>query len=351
MTTTGTSAFDGFEGGTDGDAPYLQNQSPAPSAVDVALDTHIYKEVVDDDTGVVLAEVLFRVKINSGSWQVAYDGSTDTFGTGFDGAASLRSAASPNGYTINIDLTSDLSLGDVVQMEVTAKDGVNNTLGPVITQFQALTPPYFTLRDPAPSDTAVAYDADVTVRARDEGSGINESTYLVKANFGHGSGLETVYDGNAGGFQGSFAGTYTEIAAGLEYEVKLTTHPGFFEGIINLEAYVEDNAGAILSDSWTFTTVLIAPTIHPIDPVVSGYTGSDKFLQVEFRDVGGSGVNKDTIDYDLSGPAVVNGVVQSEYIGMLTENSENSGWDLKIKPRTAYDVGEEVDADASCEDF
>lgn len=353
MTTQVYLGFDSFDFGTDGDAPYFLSRTPAPSSVDVVLSQTIGISVTDDDTGTDAATALVEINENGAGWQTKYNGSV--FSAPYDG---VGSGVTPlgNGHVFALDRSSDFSKGDVIQIRFTIDDIAGNTLGPVTWQFSALADPYFTLRDPAPLDTGIALDADVTIRVRDDGSGIDEDTFDAYVDFGHGSGLEKVYDGLTG-WQGAFNGTYTEIAVGLEYEVKLTTHPGFAEGAIQFRAYVEDNAGGVLDETWGATTVLVAPTIHAIEPEVSGYIGSDRFILVEFRDTGGSGVNRDSIDYDFTPdggdpiPAVVAGVVQPEFIGMLTENVANSGWDLKIKPRIVFEVGDELTADASCEDF
>lgn len=249
MVTSGYTGVDSFEFGTDGDAPYLQNRSPAPSAVDVDPATSIYVEIVDDDTGNDLAETLIEVKIDAGAWQNAYAASA--FQDPYDDGSS-QGAAAPNGHSFDIVPDTPFTTGQVIQVRVTAKDTVGNTLGPVTYQFQTGVAPVIDQQDPAPAELDVAQLADVSFRSTDIGLGVDQTETLVQLTWDG-----TTHDAVIGGVaQAGY--TLSEVANGSGGYAHTVTPDVAFPPATQVDVYVlVKDLGSPANQataSWSFTT-------------------------------------------------------------------------------------------------
>lgn len=110
--------------------------------------------------------------------------------------------------------------------------------------------PYITLLDPASGATA-SIDGNITIRIRDDDSGLDLTTAHIEIDFG--SGYSDAY--NASTFVSPYTGTLTEIEAVYEYNWEIE-HPAFENGqIIYVRVYIEDDEGNHLSYTYSYTTV------------------------------------------------------------------------------------------------
>jgi len=276
--------IDLVEFGTDANAPTLENRNPGVGATDQLDDVNVYLEIVDTgDSGLNLSTVLVEMNVDGAGYQNAYVGSTDTFPSPYDGVASARGAVA-NGISLTMDPNPDFGQNRVVQVRVTASDNAGNTLGPVVYQFQTGIPPYVSLRDPFAGETNVDPDKDITVRIRDDGSGVDQDETLVRVDLG--SGFQDAYDHDGGGFQAPFTGTYSEIVAGLEYQVVIV-HPTITEGeTVQVNVQGADNSGFVLNDTEQFTARNQPPFLSNLSPA-SGATGvhPNDDIRIDLRDL------------------------------------------------------------------
>lgn len=347
MATAGTSAFDGFEGGTDGDAPYLQNRDPAPSSVD-QLAASVYLEIVDDDTGVDLSTVLIEINVDGGGWQDVYAASA--FVDPYDDGSS-QGAASPNGFSFTIVPDAAFGNGEVVEVRVTADDAVNNTLGPVTYQFQTGIPPYVSLRDPGIDETNVPINEPVIVALKDDGSGLDDQeteVYIAGT---------LAFDADGGGFQATFAGTYVETVVGLEWTVTVNTHPVWTEGqVVSVRAVGADNNGFTLDETENFTARDQPPYVDNRDPAPSTVVGVAQDIYVEVKDLD-SGVNLSTvtIDVQINGSGYVpayNAGFQAPYDGAGSlQDTVTDGYSFNLDRTSDFTAGDAIDVRVNATDL
>ncbi len=137
--------------------PYLLSHNPVPGTTDVALDTNIFVDVVDDGSGVDITTVKLVV---NGQWVTAQAAITDNL----DGSVS-----------INYDPAADFDYNETVNVRVIAKDLSGNSLDET---YQ-----FFTVTDVAPPQVAnQTFDAAngwFTFDLTDNLSGVDVATIAV----------------------------------------------------------------------------------------------------------------------------------------------------------------------------
>jgi len=323
---------DGVEAGFDDQAPYLQNRDPSPSSTD-QLNTSLSLEIVDDGSSVDLTTVVIEIDVGGGGFQDAY--ASSAFVDPYDDGSS-QGSASPNGHSFDIVPDTPFPQSTIIQVRVTAEDTVGNVLGPVTYQYTTGVPPYVSLRDPGIGETDVPLADPIVVRVRDEGSGIDEDETQIDV-----EGV-VAYDHDGGGFQPGFAGTYSEVAAGLEYEVSISSHPAYVEGqVIDVRVQTADISGFTLDDTKTFTYRNDPPFVDGQSPAPSEVAPPDTNVFLRIRDLD-SGVDLTTVLVEIN---VDGGGYQTAYTG--STDSFSSPYDGPGSTRTPISDGQSLDIDPS----
>jgi hypothetical protein len=227
----------------DSDLPYLQNQNPAPSAVDIPVDQDVSTDVVDDTTGIDALSVILTVE-GVTAWQ------NDTQ----QGAFVVTKTVLANGFNYSI-AHPDFAEYHTVTIGVYAED--NATVPNALTtsysfRTEDATAPTLQDQNPAPSDVDVPLNQPVVVSAVDSLSGVSAMSVLISIN-----GV-TAWQNDTQ--QGAFVVTKTILANGFNYSI---VHPDFVEySVITIDVVAEDNSSNVLNTSYSFRTVDVgAPLI------------------------------------------------------------------------------------------
>lgn len=221
---------------SDLDPPYLQNEDPAPLETNVAKDTNIVVEVVDDGFGVDAATVVIQVE-GVPAW------SGDAQQSGF----AVTKTVISGGYRYTINPDSDFAYDQVVDIEVDADDSavppnsLNDTYNFTIRSAPAL--PILDNLNPDDGDTSVWVDVDITGDILGE---IVASTIIITVN-----GV-VAWSGEA--LQNGFSGSVSAIVGGYHFSVHAPSRFAF-ETLVNVDVYAENTEGDPPADTtYSFTT-------------------------------------------------------------------------------------------------
>lgn len=195
--TRGIKSFGGISLPEDDTPPAIISQNPASDATQVTLDTDIQVSFYDVDTGVDVNTIELYVDGN-----LAYDGATDTFQTGYDGPNSLFNTNifdNYNTYDITVDKTTDYSSYDLAEIQLIVSDVSLNELDTTYTfRIKDTEEPIFSDVSPAPNSENVSQNTLITLNIYDKGSGVDKSGIIVVVDG------QTVYDGNTDTFFSPF---------------------------------------------------------------------------------------------------------------------------------------------------
>lgn len=208
--------------------------------------------------------------------------------------------------------------------------------------------------------TAVAwYGSSIARNADNPNAFIAGAPYITISTIGT-AGCSWIHTGSGG----SWSEWGQQVASDPEYQAYLGTSvtiggdPGV-TGWAILGAYAEDNAKGTNAGSAYVYDAPTPPTSDITNPVIdsntpTGYV-SDVNTNIGFstKDVGGSGVDPDTINCTVnSADAIIDGVFQSGWDGDDSDISANAydGYDVVIDKESAFGGSEHVTVDASCED-
>ncbi|MFC1651972.1 Ig-like domain-containing protein [Patescibacteria group bacterium] len=168
-------SFDTETVSPDLDPPYVQNENPADGAINVSLDSNVYFEVVDDDSGVDLSTVDLTVE---GSL-VIDDGVTQP---GF----TVIVTPLANGYSFDYDPSVDFPSNDTINIAIDATDNDGNVMPTYNYSFDTVDtiPPQMDLTNPSDPDdgaTGVPVGSNVTFRFNEpmDNTTLNASSVLV----------------------------------------------------------------------------------------------------------------------------------------------------------------------------
>ncbi|MBM3499277.1 MAG: hypothetical protein FJX74_11475, partial [Armatimonadetes bacterium] len=145
---------------TDGNAPQLQNASPADGDTNVPVDTDISFELTDDLSGVDPASI--HVTVN-----------------GTDVSAALQLGGTPTLTTVLYDPPADFDWGQTVTVTVDASDIAGNAMSTVLYTFTTLPDVEGTVIDqlfPADQATNVLIDTNISFRVYDTISGVDPAS-------------------------------------------------------------------------------------------------------------------------------------------------------------------------------
>lgn len=248
----------------DVDAPYIDSENPAPSQIDILPGANIYFEVLDNagGSGIDLDSVDIWVEGNH-----AYDGFTDTFQPGYDGAGSARYSIG-NGYGFNIDKVGVYDQYQWVTVRCYAEDLA--AIANVIDQtwqfrIEDTTAPTFDNFDPPQGSPDQLATVDIGFSVNDIGSGVDWFTANVVVD-----GTPAVLNGVV---QAEFSGPNTSVLPNAfnGYDVILdrtVNHSSASTILVSVSAEdFESNPGA---DTWTFGIEdWQGPIITPVSPLKS----------------------------------------------------------------------------------
>lgn len=239
----------------------IANQVPLPEASGVARDTNIQLSVVDSVNNIDLTTVDIWVKGTP-----AYDGATDTFQTGFDGPASVRTGTSAQ-YDFTIDPTSDFAYDDTVSVRVYAENDISNVLDETYQFYttQDITAPSLDNRDPAPSQIDVRWKSDVYLEIYETETLVQRNTIKVYV-----AGT-LAFDGTS--FQSGFTGTVLPAdATAARYYVTVNPDTNFsFSTSVTIRVVARNTSVPYeeLDTSYNFTTEAKSISLTDRDPAPS----------------------------------------------------------------------------------
>lgn len=238
------------------EAPFLQNESPAPSELDVDPSGLIYLEIRDIGYGVDLTTVMIWV---AGS--LAYRGDTNTFLSPFDGPMSSVVHVGDT-YQVTLERTSDFADYLTVSVRVYADDlsPIINTLDTTYT-FRTWDHAAPVVDAHAPTGVGVSKSTLITLSVADAGIGVDLSTLNVTV-----SGVPAVVNGV---IVAPFDGLSSAIVVdGLGYDVTL-------QKISNYASYETVSVVVTAKDfllnsmlyNWSFGVEdYSGPLVHPVSP-------------------------------------------------------------------------------------
>lgn len=212
-------------------------------------------------------------------------------------------------------------------------------------------PPYLTDQDPAPGETEVPRDKIISFVINDDGLGVRLNLLKIYVD-----GL-LAYDGTIGTFIAPFNGAGSGIVgdpSAYTFAIQRTSDwPSYSIVPIRVVAADLSPIPNYLDETYVFTSEdYTAPILTDNFP-----TGVDipRATNISFtlRDVGGSGVDQNTIDVTISGvQAILDGIFQSPFDGVGSQIVANAfnGYDVVIDPSADFDTYEEVVVNATFDD-
>lgn len=211
--------------------------------------------------------------------------------------------------------------------------------------------PYITSQDPAPGETSVPRDKIVTFVLNDDGLGVRLNLTRVYV-----GGL-LAYDGTIGSFLAPYDAPGSGISgtpASYTFAIQKTSDWASYASVpVRVVAGDLSPIPNYLDETYTWTAEdYAAPVLtdeYPTGVDVSRATN----ISFTLRDVGGSGVDQNTIDVTINGvQALLDGIFQSPFDGVgsqITANAFN-GYDVVIDPSADFDTYEEVVVNAAFDD-
>ncbi|GEM_PF-5324450 len=316
----------------DTEPPYVQNLNPAPGQTNVPVNTNIYLEVVDDDSGVDVNTIDFTVEgsliVDDGVVQPGY-------------TVALNPIA--NGYSLDYDPSVNFNDYQQVDVTISASD-----LAPVPNSFSYnyffrtndTNPPYTNGYNPTPGDINVPVNTDVVFHVLDDGSGVNLMTVAANVN-------GVLYANGIPGF--SFVGTPAD------YTIIINPATNFpYNTVIPVTLYATDLDGNVMTPfSYSFTTEtgadLLPPYVQNENPQ-PGEVNVPRNTNIYFEVVDDqSGVNLGSVDVTVEGNLIVDdGVAQLGYAVTITPIA--NGYSFDYDPSTDFAYGQVVDVSIDAAD-
>ncbi|MCK4459752.1 MAG: DUF3344 domain-containing protein, partial [Methanosarcinales archaeon] len=155
--------------GEDETPPCTTDHDPAPNATWVPRDTDVVVHVKDDGAGVNESTIVMMVE-------------------GADVTGNIVITGTKTDYTLTYNPTTDFDYEQVVNVTIDASDLASspNAMETDVYSFTIKSidywQPYTTDHDPAPGETTVLLDTDITVYMRDDHDGVNLSTIAMTVN-------------------------------------------------------------------------------------------------------------------------------------------------------------------------
>lgn len=250
-----TDVFAGAEG-LDSTAPQVQNQNPAPGAIDVALASNVYLEIVDDPAG---------TGVDLGSVDIVIEGVNAIIGGVVQAGFAATITPITDGYSFDINPDTDFLGSTVIDVQVDAADlNLTPNVMPTVnysfsTDIGDLLAPVLENQSPAPGETDVAADTSIVLDVIDPPStptfGVDFSTINVQV-----QGENAVVNGAV-----SPGWTGTVQPEGNGYRISLTPPADFsLYELVTVDVQAADLvAGNALDTSYSFriTEGLIEPPV------------------------------------------------------------------------------------------
>ncbi|RLC48982.1 MAG: hypothetical protein DRH57_01045 [Candidatus Cloacimonadota bacterium] len=252
--------------------PFLQNQNPAPESENIPVNTTIYLEVLDADTGVDSSSI--RLEVN-------YVDITFYTNTEITAISSINGT----GYSLAYNPTNDFNYSDVVNIHIEAKDNSSNQNQLNISYYfscvKDTNPPV--LLEYCPGDYGYP-NSVISLTFTDTLSGIDSSSFILKVNDEFiSSYIDTLFDK-----------IYQANYANSEYYAEDTTVSIFYS--------ISDNCGNTLSDNLSFIVIqdTFPPYLANISlPVGSTYAKIGDTLWIDVLDKG-MGIRKEDIEFYIN---------------------------------------------------
>lgn len=304
-------------------APVVQNQVPAPSDTDVAVDTNVSLDIIDTDSGVNAGSVILKVN-GVNAWH------SDTQQVGF----SVTKTPIANGYNYAINPDADFDSYDDVVIGVYAQDiaPLPNTLDTTYS-FRIIDTeaPFLANQTPPPGQTGVSPLASVNFDILDAGDPLNASTVIIT--------IDGVIAWQSDALQNSFTGTKTVLANGLRFTL---TPPVPLDQLTVITVRVEASDTApvpnALDTTYAFTTATdIPPEVRNKEPA-SGESEVASTKDIEFDAYDNVGID------ETSTLIVVNNVLAYQNSAakngfVVTKNTIAQGYHYKVTPPSAWPFG------------
>lgn len=239
--------------------PTLSNLNPAASSSGNPQNTNIVLRVNDPDTGVDPSTFVVRVQLGAGPNNVAFDGATLTFQSGFTGPASLLQDLG-NDFLLTIDLSTNPSAPVTVTVQVDVSDYAGNAASFTYTfDIVDTTAPFVIDLVPSSGETNVVRTSNISFTVDDADSNINLATVLVTFSIDGGAPI-SVYNG---GFQVGYNGPASVVTAsgphGRHFVIDPTAE--LLGSTIDVHIEAEDSAPVPNSVSVTYRFYLAARPI------------------------------------------------------------------------------------------
>ncbi len=221
--------------------PYTEGHNPAYNQANVAPDVNITLHVKDDGSG---------VDLNSIAMMIEYQPASGT----------LRINGSPADYQLVYFHIQDYPYGDRVAVQVDASDLLGNSMPSDIYSFTIVSaptptptptsfdfdPPYITDHTPAPNQSGVEIDTNISFHIRDDDSGVDPSrvNMWIKGDY-----VSPQLSGS----------TVNDVVAFYN-----PTENFDYNEVVWIEVWAEDYEGNEMApELWTFTTLMATATPTP----------------------------------------------------------------------------------------
>ncbi len=293
----------------DDEAPYLQNLNPNENQTNVATDTNIYLEIMDNKTGVDFESI-----------ELIVDGQNVT--------NLITIVPITNGASVLYNPDNDFDYISEVNVYVSAADlaiqpnSVSENY--TFTTINDIYPPYVTNADPAADEQGVALNRNIYLEIHDDELGVNEETIQMLVN------NEIVQPQITEISQGNFAVLY-DPAENFSYSEQVT-----------VTIFANDNAipyNSLSNYSYSFTCVDdddTPPFIRGLNPTASAINVDvESKISFELLDAD-TGVDLDTFIFK------VNNVIIDDYYSEAVTYADTTGYLIEYTPQNPFQYHETV---------
>jgi len=293
----------------DDELPYLQNLNPNENQTDVATDTNIYLEIMDNKTGVDFESI-------------------ELFVDGQDVTDLLTIVSITNGASVLYNPENDFDYISEVNVQVSAADlaiqpnSINENY--TFTTMNDIYPPYVNNTDPAPDEQGVALNRNIYLEIHDDELGVNENTIQMLING------EIIQPQITDIGEDNFALLYNP-AENFSYSEQVT-----------VTIFADDNAipyNSLSNYSYSFTCVDdddSPPFIRGLNPAASAINVDvESKISFELLDAA-TGVDLDTFIFR------VNNIIIDDYYAEALAYADTTGFLIEYTPPNPFQYHETV---------
>ncbi len=296
-----------------GGIPYFSNPTPSNGASDVDIAQPVSFSLTDDE----------EIDINSIRVVIA--------GTIYDiNSPNLTYSGALNSYRIAINPEEFFGYNQVIDVSVVANDNDGFTIPTTAYRFftrQDTDPPYTSTWNPAPGDTDVSVDTNISFHILDLGEGVDLST--IKVNI---DGNIYTQDDSEFSYYGTPNDYFIEINPSANFAYEQTVNV-----LISASDFAESpNAMSTFAYSFQCLEDISSPVILYIDPTYEEVIARNHPVTIEIVDYE-SGLNIDSLILELDNNSIIN---ETEIIPIQSDKGIRLSWNPM--PDNIFEIGEHL---------